>query len=270
MQGVSRGALTAVRESLEETLRADEVDAAQVGEDLLAVSGVLGGSAALRRALADPSRTGRERGKLIDRLFAGRVSDGAQQVTRAVVEQRWTRNGHLSVALETLAVQAFLAHAENEGRLTQVEDELFRFKRIAQGSPELQAALTDARAPDAAKGDLVKELLSDKVAPETLRLASHAVASVTRRFDQSLETYLSEAAERQSHITAVVTSATALTEEQYDRVAAALSRQYGRDIHVNAVIDPDVLGGVRVEIGDEVIEGTISNRLAQARRSMTR
>ncbi|HKJ12837.1 MAG TPA: F0F1 ATP synthase subunit delta [Ornithinimicrobium sp.] len=267
---MSRGALTSVRESLEETLRAEDVDAAGVGEDLLAVSGVLGGSAVLRRALTDPSRTGRDRGKLVDRLFAGRVSDGAQRVTRAVVAERWARNGHLTVALETLAVQSFLAHAETHGRLTQVEDELFRFKRIAQGSPELQSALSDARAPDDAKGDLVKALLQDRAAPETVRLVSHAVASATTRFDESLESYLMEAAERQSHLTAVVTSASALTEDQYDRVAAALSQQYGRDIHVNAVIDPDVLGGVRVEIGDEVIEGTISNRLAQARRSMTR
>jgi F-type H+-transporting ATPase subunit delta len=270
MEGASRGSLSSVRESLEEELRADDAEAAQIGEGLLAVSGILGGSAVLRRALTDPSRSGRDRGKLIDRLFAGRVSDGAQRVARSVVEQRWTRNRHLTVALETLAVQAFLAEAEQEGRLTQVEDELFRFKRIAQGSPELQAALTDARAPDDAKGDLVKALLSDKVAPETLRLVSHSVASATRRFDQTLETFLQEASRRQSHITAVVTSADALTEEQYERVASALSRQYGRDVHVNAVIDPDVLGGVRVEIGDEVIEGTISSRLAEARRHVTR
>jgi len=270
MEGASRSALLSARESLEETLTAADVEAAQVGEDLLAVSGILGGSAVLRRALTDPSRSGRDRGKLVDRLFAGRVSDAAQRVARAVVDQRWARDRHVTVALETLAVQSFLAQAEKEGRLTQVEDELFRFKRIAQGSPELQAALTDARASDDAKGDLVKTLLSEKVAPETLRLVSHAVASATRRFDQSLESYLQEAAERQSHVTAVVTSATALTEEQYDRVASALSRQYGRDVHVNAVIDPDVLGGMRVEVGDEVIEGTISSRLAQARRHVTR
>ena len=106
MQGASRASLAETRRVLNEALDGD-VDASRLGEDLLAVSGVLGGSAGLRRAAADPSRTGRDRSGLIDRLFAGRVSDAAQHVARYAVAQRWTRDAHLTIALEELAVEAF-------------------------------------------------------------------------------------------------------------------------------------------------------------------
>ncbi len=269
MQGASRASLTAARRALNEVLDGD-VDAARIGEDLLAVSGVLGGSAVLRRAVANPSREGRDRSTLVDRLFAGRISDGAQHTARAVARQRWTRDGDVTLALEELAIEAFLAGAQQHGRLGQVNDELFRFGRIVGGNADLQSALSDRRAGERAKGDLVKQLLSDKVAPETLRLASHAVATKSLRFDQAVEAYLKIAANRQSQVRAIVTTAAALSEAQLDRMVSALSKQYGREVHANIVIDPDVIGGIRIEIGDEVIEGTISSRLDDARRHVTR
>ncbi len=269
MEGASRSSLIASRKTLNEVLRGD-VDATAVGEDLLAVAGVLGGSSALRRALSDPSREGRVRSDLIDRLFLGRISDEARQVARFSVAQRWTRDAHLRLALEELAIEAFLANAQRYDRLGQVEDELFRFNRIVQGHSDLQAALSDRRSSESSKGDLVKSLLTDKVAPETLRLASHAVATPTARFDRAIESYQQIAAKRQEQVTAVVTSATELSDHQLERLRAALSKQYGRKVHINVVVDPEVLGGVRVEIADEVIEGTISNRLSDARRHVTR
>ncbi|MGB3828193.1 MAG: F0F1 ATP synthase subunit delta [Ornithinimicrobium sp.] len=269
MEGASRASQAEARRSLNEALDGD-TDAAALAEDLLAVAGVLGGSAALRRAAADPSREGRDRSRLIDRLFVGRISDEAQQVARHTVAQRWTRDGHLTQAMEELAVEAFLAGAEREDRLGQVEDELFRFNRIVSGDPELQAALSDRRAKPERKRDLVKRLLHDKVAPETLRLAGHAVATPTMRFDRAIDSFLKIAAKRQSQITAIVTTATELSEQQQQRMVDALKKQYGRNVHLNVVMDPHVIGGVRIEIGDEVIEGTISNRLADARRHVSR
>ncbi len=70
-------------------------------------------------------------------------------------------------------------------------------------------------------------------------------------------------------MTAVVTSATALSEEQVERIAQALSAQYERNVHANVVIDPAVLGGIRIEIGDEIIEGTVRSRLDEARRHLS-
>jgi F-type H+-transporting ATPase subunit delta len=269
MAAPTHSAMRAARAALEEVLAADGVDVARLAEDLLAMSSTVQGSGSLRRALADPSREGRERAGLVDRLFAGRVGEPAQHVARTVAAQRWTSSTDLPVALEELAVEAFLAHAQAAGRLGRVEDELFRFQRIVAGDSRLQAALTDPRAPAATKGTLVKQLLSQKAAPETVRLASHAVATRTERFGRTMESYQRIAARRQDQVTAVVTSARPLSEGQVDRLVAALTRQYGRAVNANVVVDPGVIGGMRIEIGDEVIEGTISSRLDDARRRLS-
>lgn len=269
MTGPTHTAMLASRAALEEALASLGVDRVALGEDLLAMAGTVSSSGTLRRALADPAREGRDRAGLVDRLFAGRVGDPAQHVGRTVAAQRWTSSLDLPVALEELAVEAFLANAQVSGRLGRVEDELFRFQRIVAGDVDLQSALTDPQAPVAAKGNMVKQLLSDKAAPETVRLASHAVATRTERFGRTVESYLRIAARRQQQVTAVVTSAAPLTEAQVDRLVAALSRQYGRGVNANIVVDPTVIGGLRIEIGDEVIEGTISSRLDDARRRLS-
>ena len=62
--------------------------------------------------------------------------------------------------------------------------------------------------------------------------------------------------------------ARALSASDQERLAAALTRQYGRPVHLNIVIDPEVLGGLRVEIGDDVIDGTVVSRLDDARRKI--
>lgn len=268
MQGPSHTARIEARAALEDVLSGD-VDSVALGEDLLAVSGVVNGSGVLRRTLSDPSREGKDRALLVDRLFGGRVGEPAQRVARAAAAQRWSTPGDLARVIEQLAVEAFLAHAQSHGRLGRVEDELFRFQRIVAGDAGLLAALSDPKAGTAAKGDLVARLLADKVAPETVRLAAHAVATRTERFGRTIEDYLAIAARRQEQVTATVTTAVALTDQQLDRLVTTLSGQYGRQVNANVVIDPDVIGGIRVEIGDEVIEGTISSRLDDARRRLT-
>lgn len=256
-------------EALEQALQ-QESDAGHVGDELWAVARLVDGNVTLRRGLADPSREGEDRAGLAERLLAGKISQGALQVTRAVAAQRWSAPGALVDALERLGVEAVLAHAERHGRLGQVEDELFRFSRIVEGDVELQSALSDRRADPAARVQLVDRLLAVKAAPETVRLARQAVSGLrARRFDRAVTAYLEQAAERQQQVTATVTSAVPLTPEQHEKLVGALSRQYGRRVHANVVVDESVVGGIRVEIGDEVIDGTVSHRLEQARRRMT-
>lgn len=268
MQGPSQVARIEARRALEEAL-GGLTDRVRLSEDLLAVAGVVHGSGVLRRTLSDPSREGTDRADLVDRLFGGRIGEPAQRVARAAAAQRWTTSGDLPRAIQELAVEALLADAQANGRLGRVEDELFRFQRIVGGSSGLLGALSDPQATAAGKADLVAELLSGKAAPETVRLAGHAVASRTERFTRAIEGYLTIAARRQEQVTAVVISAVALTEQHLDTLVSTLSAQYGRQVHANVVIDPDVIGGIRVEIGDEIIEGTISSRLDDARRRLT-
>lgn len=257
--------------ALEEVLQADGIDVAlRVADELWAVARLVDGTPTLRRNLADPSREGADRAGLAQGLLIGKVHGNALHIVLAVVAQRWPAPGDLGTALERLGVEAVMAHAQHDGRLGQVEDELFRFDRIVAATPDLQAALADRRADAQAKGALVERLLSVRTAPQTVRLAKQAVAGVRgRRFDLVIATFLEQAADRQDQVRATVTSAVPLSPEQLDRLEAALSTQYGRQVHTNVVIDEDVVGGIRVEIGDEVIDGTVSQRLLEAHRQMT-
>ncbi|MGD8148943.1 F0F1 ATP synthase subunit delta [Ornithinimicrobium sp. Y1694] len=246
------------------------IDPTTLGQELWAVANVVDANPTLRRNLADPSREGADKAALAERLLGGKVGAGALHVAKAVVAQRWPEAGDVVSALQRFGVDAVLESAQRHGRLDQVEDELFRFGRIVNGTPELQAALSDRRAEVGAKATLVDQLLAGKVAPESVLLARQSVAGTRgTRFDRALEAFLEQAAERQQQVTATVISAVPLTQEQHDKLIAVLSSQYGRQVHANVVVDPEVVGGIKIEIGEEVLDGTVSTRLADVRRRMT-
>lgn len=268
MQGPSRAAAAASREAFTGVL-AGGADRSRLAEELFAVVGVIDGSATLRRAVADPSREGADKAQLAERLFSGKVSAETLVVLKGVAAQRWSSERDLSDTLEAYAVEAVIAQAEAAGRADQLEDELFRFERIVAADPALRAALSDEQAPADKRADLVSTLLSHKVTPETLALARQAVVAPRgRRFDRVVEHYLETASSRREQQTAVVTSAVPLTDDDRARLAAGLAALYGGTVHVNTVVDPRVLGGVKVEIGDEVIDGTVIRKLDAARRAM--
>lgn len=271
MDSAYRRSYHEARQGLEQVLQHEggSVDPGRVADDLWAVARLVDGNKVLARSLADPSREGADRAALAQRLLAGKVGDGALHAVKAVVAQRWAGTGGVTTALERLSVEAHLVHAHRHDRLAQVEDELFRFARIVESTPDLQAALADRRAPATAKRALVERLLSVKSAPETVSLASQAAVGIRgTRVERTLAAYLEQAADVQDQVTAVVTTAVALSAQQEDALRATLSRQYGRTVHTNVVVDPQVVGGIKVEIGDEVIDGTVSHRLDQAARLM--
>lgn len=268
MQGSSRAAAAASRDAFTGALAAG-ADRSRLAEELFAVVGVIDGSANLRRALGDPSREGADKAALAERLFTGKISADALGVVKAVAAQRWSNERDLTDAIEAYAVETVVAEAETADRADKVEDELFRFERIVAADSALRSALTDLTAPADKRGQLVSTLLEGKVAPETLTLARQAVVAPRgRRFDRTVGAYLDIAAGRREQQTATVTSAVPLSDDDRARLAAGLSAVYGGKVHVNAVVDPRVLGGVKVEIGDEVIDGTVIRKLDAARRAM--
>jgi F-type H+-transporting ATPase subunit delta len=268
MQGSSRAAAAASRDAFREVL-VGGADPARLGDELFAVVDTVDSSSTLRRALADSSREAAEKQALVQRLFAGKVSEAAVRVLSVVSGERWSSDRDLTDAVEGLAVEAVIAAAEAANRADRVEDELFRFERIVAADPGLHAAISNSSAPVDSRVALVDELLGGKVVAETLTLARQAVAHPRgRRFDRTVETYLELAARRRDQQTATVTSAVPLAEDERQRLAAGLAAIYGGKIHVNSVVDPRVLGGVKVEIGDEVIDGTVLRKLEGARRAM--
>jgi F-type H+-transporting ATPase subunit delta len=268
MRGVSRASLADVEARLE-PLTSDAAAAAQLGNELLAVAGVLASQSALRRALGDQSRPASARSGLATSVFGGKISHDAAALVAAAAAAPWSAAGDLTDAVEQLAVQAIVAAAEAEGRLDELEDELFRFGRIVASTPELRIALTNPFISAGAKGRLLDELLDNKVTPESLRLITEAAISpLGRSLDVSLEDYARLAARRRERLVAEVHAAVPLTARQRTKLAAALATAYGHQVHLNVVIDARVAGGMTVRIGDDLIDGSVATRLAVARRGV--
>lgn len=267
MRGSSRAAVAEGRQSFETALTSG--DAAVVADDLFAVTGLLDDNAALRRSVADPSREGKDRSDLVTRLLHGKVSNETVGIVSVLAGQRWAQERDLTDTLERFAVEASLKGAEAAGALDQVEDELFRFERLVDGSPELRDALANRQGDPQGKAEVISRLLDGKARPESVRLARQAVlAPRGRRFDRTIEEFLDFAAERRQQLTAVVTSAVDLTQEQRSRLAAALQQIYSKPVQLQIVHDEDVIGGIRVQIGDEVVDGTVLRRLDEAKRHL--
>ena len=268
MMGTSRASLAEVQGRLE-PLTASPQAAVALGDELFAVAGLLVSQPVLRRALADPSRSADARSGLAASVLSGKVSDATSGLVAAVAGARWSAPADLSDAVEQLAVQAIVTAAEKEGHLDELEDELFRFGRIVASQPELRIALTNPFASADRKRQLLTQLLTGKVTPEALRLITEAAASpLGRTLDVSLEEYARLAARRRERLVAEVHVSAPLSTEQRSRLAAALAQAYGHQVHLNVVLDPKVGGGLTVRVGDELIDGSIATRLAEARRRL--
>lgn len=269
MRGSSRGAAASVQEAFDAVL-SGTADRTALGEDLFGVSAVIDANASLRRALADPSREGPAKRVLAQRLFGGRVSAEAAELVGATAAGRWAQERDFADTVESLGVQALLAQAEREGRIDAVEDELFRFERVVAGDPDLRDTLSIRNTDSDGKAALVRRLLEGKAHAETIRLAVQAVTNPRgRRLDRVLAEYLHLAAARREQLTALVTVAVPLSEQQHARLGTALEGIYGKSVVLHVVLDPTVIGGIRVQVGDEVVDGTVLRRLDEARRHIT-
>jgi F-type H+-transporting ATPase subunit delta len=268
MRGLSAQGLAASKERVE-SVSADH-DTSVLGSELFAVATLLGHEAPLRRALTDPSAAGEAKSQLAKAVFDGKVSDETIDVLATAASSRWSAAGDFVDAVEQLGALAFIIQAEKSDQLSDLEDELFRFGRVVLANPKLRDAITNRQVPVEHRQDLVRSLLEDKASPAAVSLAVHAVASRQRSVELALEEYEKQAADRQQRLVAVVRSAVELTDDQRTRLAAALAKRYGRDVHLNIVLDPEVMGGLRVELGDDVIDGTVSTRLAEASRRIAR
>lgn len=237
-----------------------------LAEELFGVVDVLDAQPALRRALTDPGSEPAARSALVDALFGSRVSEAAQQVLRQAVGLRWGGGAELTAALERQAVRAVLANSVQAGTLDQVEDELFRFSRLVQSDPALRSAIGDRSAPLAVRAQLVDDLLNTRADAATVYLAKRAVAGRSHNFELTLEGYLTVAAAQRGRAVAHVVVARPLDEDQRARLASVLANQLGRPVSLQIAVDPGVLGGVKITVGDELIDGTLSGRLESARR----
>jgi F-type H+-transporting ATPase subunit delta len=242
----------------------------QVGDtfasDMFAVVDALEGSPTLRRAVTDPGTPESARRALVHGLLDGKVDKAVVDLVAEAATLRWAGGRTFAAALERQALRAQLVTADRRGELEDVEDQLFRFARFVESSPDLRNVLGDRAIDRSRRQELVGELLSGRATESTIVLAKRAVVARERTFAQTIEGYVTLAAAQKNRVVATVRVAQPLSDDQRDRLRAALAKQVGREVAIQEVIDPDILGGVRVELGDEVFEGTVSGRLEVARR----
>jgi F-type H+-transporting ATPase subunit delta len=269
MRGASRASLADARQRLT-ALVTRLGDASQLADELFAVVAVLDAQPAIRRALADPASARSARAGLVEALFGDKISADTAELITAVAEAQWSSPGDLADALEQLAVLPLVADADQAGRLDDLEDDLFRFGRLVGSQADLRAALSSPFAPADAKRRLVHSLLSRKVKKQTEQLVTQAALHARgRSLDRSLEEYARLAAEYRERLVAEVRVATELSAQQRSRLATALAQAYGHEVHLNIVLDPEVIGGMLIRIGGEQIDGSVLSRLAEVRRKLT-
>jgi F-type H+-transporting ATPase subunit delta len=275
MRGASRASYAELRERLSVALAGGRSAAARraataekTGDELFAVVRLLDSEHGLRRALADPTKPSQEKAAVAKRLLHGKVSAATEKLVAEAVAARWASPGDLADALEQLAIEAYTIAAQLGGRLDDLEDDLFRFARVVSGQPALRTALIGPADEDA-KRSLLANLLSDKVSSPALSLITQVLTHPRGRSPQVvLDLCAGIAARRREQLIAVVRVATELTAEQRSRLATTLAAAYGQEMHLNVVLDPSVIGGVSVQIGDELIDGTAASRLAEVRRRL--
>lgn len=265
LRGASADSLRELVSELDAALGSG-ASAEQVARELFAVAGLLREEPTFRRMATDASLPAEAKRGLVDQVLGGKVGDSTRAVVASAAGRRWTSSRDLPDALERLGEIAVVRSAGSDA--DRLADEVFALSRTLTANPDLRDALANPARSRADKATLLDDLLGGKVLPGTLALAKQALAGSYRTVPAALEHYRRVAAEARGEYVATVRVVAPLSDGDRDRLTKALREQYGREIHVNEIVDPSVLGGIRVEIGDDVIDGTVSSRLDDARRKL--
>ncbi len=267
--GSSRQSLVASRAALDAAIKgASAASASELSSHLFAAAEVFAGNTSLRRAITDPSRDKAAKATLVKDLFGKSTSALAISLLSDVSALRWSATKDVIHVIEQLAIEAEASAANIAGELDRVEDEFFETSRLVADNFELRKALVSVGSTDA-KSALIAEVLGKKASTSTIKLASALVAHLRgRSIEAAFADYLFGLANRRNRLIAVVRTATALTDAQTKRLATVLEKKVGQPIRINVQIDASILGGVSIKFADELVDGSVVNRLANAGRAL--
>lgn len=243
--------------------------AVEVASGLLAAANVIEREIQLRNILTDGGRTAESRAKLARDLFSNQLQGEAVNLIKATVAMRWSSGLDLVQVLEHAGYRAFFNAAEHDQVLDRVEEEVFVFARLVAQNGELQMGLTNPAYDAASKSRLIENLIGKTAHPYTVKVLGHVAANLRgRRTDRVFEEVADLAAARRSRLRAKLRVAISLDDKQRARLTDALTKIYQKPIHLDEVIDQNVIGGIEVRVADDVIDGTIAGRLRQARHQV--
>jgi F-type H+-transporting ATPase subunit delta len=273
MAGVSSVSLATALAELEAKLPTASL---QLAKELFGILGMVDSSAGLRRALTDPSRNGDEKSALVRQLVGGKVSADAADIAGGLASSRWANARDIGDALETLAATVVISVAENKSAvsasgitgLEELENDLFSFNQAVASSHEVQRALSEPQASGAAKVALAEKLVPGASEEAKVLIAQAVTQPRGIKPTRLVQRFAELAAKRQQRWIATVSVTRPLTETQLARLQAGLNALYGRELKVNVNVDPALIGGIRVQVGDEVLDASVLTKLGELQRQL--
>ena len=259
------------RDSLAPKLRATAEDAWRIGNELFSVTNVLDRNIRLERALTDPSRPVEDKVALLNKLVGDQAHEMTMEILTDLVGRRWSRVSDIANAVEDFGVDGMMYYADATDATLQVSIELAELHSALLNLPVVRSGLSSDRAPAEARIKLLYALVGNKdLNKVTMRLAEHATCNPrNRRYLSTIHWLINKFSRHMGESMVTVTTAAPLNQEQVDKLIAVYSKKLGRPVHINSNVDPTVIGGMRIEIGDEVTDNTVVAQLQQLQRRVT-
>ncbi|GAA0640408.1 F0F1 ATP synthase subunit delta [Bifidobacterium pullorum] len=259
------------RDSLAPKLRATAEDAWRIGNELFSVTNVLDRNIRLERALTDPSRPVEDKVALLNKLVGDQAHEMTMEILTDLVGRRWSRVSDIANAVEDFGVDGMMYYADATDATLQVSIELAELHSALLNLPVIRSGLSSDRAPAEARIKLLYALVGNKdLNKVTMRLAEHAACNPrNRRYLSTIHWLINKFSRHMGESMVTVTTAAPLKQEQVDKLIAVYSKKLGRPVHINSNVDPTVIGGMRIEIGDEVTDNTVVAQLQQLQRRVT-
>lgn len=258
------------RDSLAPKLRDTREDAWRIGNELFTITKVLDDSIQLERALTDPSRPVADKVAVLKELLGDNAHPMTMEIMTDLVSRRWSRARDIANAVEDFGVDAMMYYADATGATLQVSVELSELHSALLNLPVVRAKLYDYQATSEARVKLFHEVFSGKTLNKvTMRLAEHATCNLRRRrYLETIQWLINKLSRHMGESMVTVTTATPLKPEQIKRLVEVYSAKVGRQVHINSVVDPTVLGGMRIQVGDEVTDNTVVAQLQSLHRKV--
>ena len=258
------------RDSLAPKLRDTREDAWRIGNELFTITKVLDDSIQLERALTDPSRPVADKVAVLKELLGDNAHPMTMEIMTDLVSRRWSRARDIANAVEDFGVDAMMYYADATDATLQVSIELSELHSALLNLPVVRAKLYDYQATSEARVKLFREVFSGKTLNKvTMRLAEHATCNLRRRrYLETIQWLINKFSRHMGESMVTVTTATPLKKEQIKRLVEVYSAKVGRQVHINSVVDPTVLGGMRIQVGDEVTDNTVVSQLQNLHRKV--
>jgi len=244
---------------------------ADLSGELVSVVKLLVGEAILARHLAEATGDANAKQQLLRRLLSGKVSTTTMDLLNTAVSVRWSTTSDFVGSVAHIAVLSLLVGAERDNQADEVEDQLFRFSRVLDAQPQLITLLSDYTTPAAGRVGLLHNVLNQNTGanPKAVALLTQTVELLHgERADEAVARLAQLAVARRGEIVAHVNAAAELSAVQRNRLVEVLTRIYNHPVSVQLNLDPALLGGLSVAVGDEVIDGTLASRLAVAQTKL--